>query len=79
MNIAKPIVSVLGVAIVTCPTWAGGPPSLVLWNKLGSQMEIETSAVGLNGTITGGGFGPGMFGGAYVAQFDEDLVASVPN
>ena len=52
---------------------AQAPGGLVLWNTLGSQTEIENSEVGLNGTITGGGFGPGMFGGAYRADFTQDL------
>ena len=57
---------------------AQAPGGLVLWNRLGSQTEIENSEIGLDGTITGGGFGTGMFGGAYRADFTQDLQASFP-
>ncbi|MDD4872626.1 MAG: cohesin domain-containing protein [Kiritimatiellae bacterium] len=46
---------------------------LVFWNKLGSQYEVEHSEVGLSGVVTNGGFtNSGMFGGCYVAGYDQD-------
>ncbi len=50
---------------------------LVFWNRLGSQAEIESSEIGLNGTVIGGGFTNGMFGSAYVARYDEDMLVSL--
>jgi hypothetical protein len=48
------------------------PEGLLLWNKLGSQTEVEDSEVGPDGTFTssaGNGFiEEGMFGGAYVVD-----------
>ena len=72
------LTTVLCAAIVSAPNALANPDSLVLCNRLGSVEEIENSEVGLDGTITGGGFGPGMFGGAYRADFTEDLLASFP-
>ena len=51
---------------------------LVLWNKLGSQTEIENSEVGLDGTFSGGGFVGGMFGNAYSADHTQDLLVTFP-
>lgn len=44
---------------------------VVLCNTLGSQAEVENSAIGLDGTFNGGGFTPGMsaaFGDAYTVD-----------
>ena len=68
---------VLG-AILFAGQVSAAEPGLVLCNRLGSVQEIENSEVGLDGTIIGGGFGPGMFGGAYRADFTQDLEASFP-
>ncbi len=78
LSMSLRVTTVLCAAIVSAPIALANPDSLVLWNKLGSVPEIETSEVGLNGMITGGGFGPGMFGGAYRADFTQDLEASFP-
>lgn len=45
------------------------PGELVLWNKLGSQAEIENSGVGPDGTIYGSGisFVPGQFGNGFTS------------
>ena len=51
---------------------------LVLWNKLGSQQEVENSEIGPPGTLTGGGFTSGFFGGAYVAGPTEDFLLTFP-
>ena len=55
-----------------------GPAGLILWNKLGSQHEVENSAVGEDGTFMGGGFTAGKFGNAYMAQYDEDGLVTFP-
>jgi Concanavalin A-like lectin/glucanases superfamily len=52
---------------------------LVLCNTLGSQDEIENSVVGPNGLYHGGSFVPGMFGNAYAAQHDENLLVEFPS
>ena len=70
--------TVLCAAIASAPNALANPDSLVLCNRLGSVQEIENSEVGLNGTITGGGFGPGVFGSAYRADATEDLLVSFP-
>ena len=57
---------------------ADSDDELVLWNKLGSQTEIENSEVGLDGTFSGGGFVGGMFGNAYSADHTQDLLVSFP-
>jgi len=65
----------LGV-FLPAPTWAD---SIVLWNKLGSVEEVEDSAWGsYDGTVTGAGFTAGKFGGAYIADYSEDLLLSFP-
>jgi hypothetical protein len=47
----------------------GGGKKLVLWNKLGSQAEIENSEVGPDGFIYGSGlsFVPGKFGNGFTS------------
>ncbi len=47
---------------------AAAQGNLVLWNKLGSQAEIENSEAGLDGAFAGGGFTQGMFGDAYITD-----------
>jgi probable HAF family extracellular repeat protein len=51
---------------------------LVLWNTLGSQREIEHSAVGPDGTIAGGGFTEGKYGNAYLADHTENWLVAFP-
>lgn len=51
---------------------------VVLWNKLGSVDEIENSEIGVGGTVAGGGFTTGLFGNAYLADFDEDNLVTFP-
>jgi hypothetical protein len=54
------------------------PEGLVLWNKLGSQTEVENSEIGLDGTFSGGGFGPGKFGNAYVVDVTGSPLVTFP-
>ncbi len=54
------------------------PGDLVLWNKLGSQTEVENSEVGLDGVFSGGSFVEGMCGDAYSADYTEDLLVTFP-
>jgi hypothetical protein len=68
------LLAMLGTTIAQGPV----PGGLVLWNKLGSQAEIENSQVGLDGTFGGGGFVEGMFGNAYSANHDQDLLVTFP-
>ena len=51
---------------------------LVLWNRLGSQTEVENSDVGLNGTFKGGGFVQGVFGNAYIADYTQNNLVTFP-
>jgi hypothetical protein len=49
----------------------GSPSSgLVLWNKLGSESEVQCSEVGLNGNIVGASyaFEPAKYGRGYVRK-----------
>ena len=48
-----------------CPAGVQGP--LLLWNTLGSPAEVTNSVVGPSGSQTGGSFGPGISGNAYIA------------
>lgn len=54
------------------------PTELVLWNRLGSQGEVENSEAGQNGTFNGGGFMAGMFGNAFVADYSQNGLVSFP-
>ncbi len=54
------------------------PEGLMLWNTLGSQGEVESSAVGPDGTFNGGNFVAGQFGGGYIAQHDENGLVTFP-
>lgn len=60
------------------PTTTSVHAGLVLWNKLGSQAEVENSPFGPDGTFNGGGFVPGYFGGAYSADYTQDYLVSFP-
>ena len=52
---------------------------LVLWNRLGSQSEIENSEIGLDGTYGGGDFVEGVFGQAYQVDYDDtDYLVTFP-
>jgi hypothetical protein len=51
---------------------------LLLWNKLGSSAEIESSAVGLDGTFGGGGSVPGVFGNALLVNHAQESLVSFP-
>lgn len=44
------------------------PPGLVLWNRLGGEGEVAASEVGPAGTLAGGSFVSGVFGGAWRAS-----------
>lgn len=55
-----------------------GAEGLVLWNRLGSEAEIEASEVGPAGVCTGGEFVEGKFGGAIKVGPSRDGVASFP-
>lgn len=44
------------------------PLALVLWNRLGGVDEVAASEVGPAGTLAGGTFLPGVFGGAWRAS-----------
>ena len=58
---------------------AGAPQGvLTLWNKLGSQTEIEQSEAGPNGTFLGGSFSPGMFGNGFTADYTQDNLVTFP-
>ncbi|KAA3611837.1 MAG: hypothetical protein DWQ01_07060 [Planctomycetota bacterium] len=57
---------------------AFGQEGLVLWNRLGSQQEVENSAVGLNGSFAGGSFVPGVSGNAFRADHSQDLSVTFP-
>lgn len=64
---------ICAIAVITISQSAyAQPEELVLWNKLGSQTEVENSEVGPDGTFIpspGNGFiAEGMFGGAYVVD-----------
>jgi hypothetical protein len=54
------------------------PGGLVLWNTMGSQMEIENSEKGLNGAFNGGRFVEGMFGNAYMADHGQSGLVTFP-
>ncbi len=66
------------VLAVTGAATATAQGNLVLWNKLGSQSEIENSSVGLHGTFSGGGFVAGMFGDAFVADYTQIELVTFP-
>lgn len=51
----------------------GTSSNLVLWNKLGSQSEIQNSQVGLGGTFSAGSFVPGKFGNAYSVNYKQNI------
>ncbi|MCB0062366.1 MAG: thrombospondin type 3 repeat-containing protein, partial [Caldilineaceae bacterium] len=77
--IALAIAATLPAIAWASPTCqANTPTGLVLWNRLGSQREIETSEVGLNGTFLGGRFVPGMFGNAYSVNYNENELLRFP-
>jgi hypothetical protein len=69
------LIAVLMVSAV-CSTTAMG--SLVLWNRLGSAQQVQHSEVGLGGTVTGGQFVPGMFDGAFSADYSQPLQVTFP-
>ncbi|WP_291295869.1 VCBS repeat-containing protein [Elioraea sp.] len=57
------------------------PPGLTLWNRLGDAREAVESEIGPDGTLAGGTFVPGVFGGAWRAtstEATEDSVAVMP-
>jgi hypothetical protein len=57
------------------------PTGLVLWNRLGNEGEVGASALGPDGTLAGGTFVSGVFGGAWRATSAEatpDTNAVVP-
>lgn len=75
------IVLVTGLALVMASMAVAQEPTpagLVLWNKLGSQAEIEDSEVGLDGTFNGGSFVEGRFGTAYMANYAQDKLVHFP-
>ena len=52
---------------------------LVLWNRLGSQAQIQNSEIGLDGTYGGGDFVDGVFGQAYQVDYDDpDYMVTFP-
>ena len=51
---------------------------LVFWNTLDSPDDVESSAFGPGGTISGGTFVEGYFGDAYSATNTEDQLVSFP-
>ena len=55
-----------------------GLDGLVLWNRLGSTEQVENSEVGAPGIMSGGSFTTGVFGDAYLASHDEDLMLEFP-
>ena len=54
------------------------PGACVLWNRLGSQTEVENSEVGPDGSYLGGGFTEGVFGDAFIANYNEDNKVRFP-
>ncbi|RPJ23322.1 MAG: hypothetical protein EHM35_17380, partial [Planctomycetaceae bacterium] len=78
------VVAILIVALAPTPLAlpaavdAQGPSTVVLWNRLGSQTEVENSEVGLDGTFHGGGFVDGVFGGAFTADYTQDNLVTFP-
>lgn len=60
------------------PSGGVTPDGLVMWNKLGSQSEVENSEIGPDGTITGGGFTNGVFGAAYLAEYNQNGLVTFP-
>ncbi len=71
MNVRFPIVSVLaaaGLLLLSSTPSIGG--SVLLWNKLGSNAEIENSEIGPDGVVIGGSyaFEAGKFGNGYIRK-----------
>jgi len=75
-KIVIPLLTILVITFLLFNKAHSQSNNLVLWNKLGSQAEVENSAVGANGVLSGGSFMPGVFGNAYVATYYEDLLLS---
>jgi hypothetical protein len=71
------ILCVMSIMVISQSAYAL-PMELVLWNKLGSQTEVENSEVGLNGTFGGGSFVEGYFGNAYIADYTQDFLVNFP-
>ncbi len=72
------IVLSLAAVYLTLPSGIAQADELVLWNKLGSDIEALNSEIGPGGDLTGGSFMPGVFGGAYVATEAEDYLLTFP-
>src|SRR5262245_23350797 len=51
---------------------------VILWNRLDDAGAVRRSAVGPNGTLLGGAFVPGRFGGAYQATHTQDDLVRFP-
>ena len=50
---------------------APGANGLVLWSRLGSAADVTHPTVGPAGIFGNGSFGPGVFGDAYVVNWDQ--------
>lgn len=77
-KIILPILLLLMIAFLQFNRSHAQSGNLVLWNKLGTQDEVENSAVGPGGEIVGGSFISGVFGNAYVADYNENELLSFP-
>ena len=54
------------------------PAGLLLWNKLGSVEEITHSTVGPNGVFDGGGFTNGVYGNAFIVDYNQAGLVRFP-
>ena len=63
-----PLLRVVIIATLCCVASHAAGQNLVIWNKLGSLAEVQTSEVGHDGTILGSHFGfePAMHGNGYI-------------
>src|SRR5262249_30018482 len=85
---ARAAVVFLAVAMTTvvaiAPVAASPSPAsmvrgnMTLWNTLDDANAVATSLVGPGGTMTGGSFTAGRFGGAYTADHTQPFGLSFP-
>src|SRR3954451_7501732 len=75
------LVAAAGIVPATAASSSSTPhqrAGVILWNRLDNANAVRHSDVGPNGTVFGGSFVPGRFGGAYMATHDQDYLVRFP-